>query len=156
MSYDYDYDEEETTYDEYDAYSSSAFEDPPSEADTHRDIPRTESLAHLPSIPPELMNQNYWRPSPPIPNSEDPRVLFSKSVPQTRDYILGCLGLTTQELKASHSPGFIILRLEDFCLIRNEHRSERQIPHIFIHHVDGDFLSRHPDLLDYATVLLNN
>lgn len=155
MSDEYEYyDEEESTYDDLDYFSDSMFEDPPSEADPlpKPRIPYTQSMMHLP-VDPILETLESQFP-PPEPYPTEPNILFSRSIPQTRDYIKGCLGLTTQTLKASHASGFIIMRLEDFCLIRNETRGERQVPHVFIHHVDDTFLLRHPDLREFAHVLL--
>ena len=51
---------------------------------------------------------------------DDNNIAFSTSINQSREFISRNLGINPSSLRQHHVPGLIILRLEDFCIIRNE------------------------------------
>lgn len=76
---------------------------------------------------------------------DDNHIAFSNSINQSREFISQNLGIHPSNLRQHHVPGLIVLRLEDFCIIRNESRNNRTVPHIIVSPPDDEFIQNHPD-----------
>lgn len=85
----------------------------------------------------------------------DPSIVFSSSIDQTRSFIRKNLNLSVSSLRSTHAPGLVILRLEDFALIRNDSRCSRIIKQILYIPTPGS-QERHPDLHTALNVLNKN
>ena len=78
------------------------------------------------------------------PSQDNPNIVYSNNLQRSREFLSQVFNIPPTQFKRFHIPGLIILRLEDFALIRNDNRCARIIPHIL---VNGDLngLSNNPD-----------
>lgn len=124
---------------EYDYYSSYDY-DP---WDTLASSPPSEDI-NIHDIETELHPETT---SPPVEvDNNDDRVAFSLSINQSRLFIQDHLGISHHALRANHVPGLVILRLEDFALIRDTTQRHRQIPHLLYLANPSDNDELHPEL----------
>lgn len=77
-------------------------------------------------------------------SDESNDIAYSESIPQTRSYISSHFNCDYSNLHRDHIPGLLILRLEDFCLLRQPPNS-RIIPHLIIGPPDQEFCDNHLD-----------
>lgn len=100
------------------------------------------------STPPssQVSDSNYQ-----IANN-DPSIIFSSNIDQTKTFLRDHLNLPISSLRTVHPPGLVILRLEDFALIRNDSRCSRIIKHILYIPTPGSEL-KHPDFNTSVQVL---
>lgn len=80
------------------------------------------------------------------PSQDNPNIVYSESLQQSRKFLSQVFNIPPSNFKRFHVPGLIILRLEDFALLRNDSRSSRIIPHILVN-ADLNALSNNPDFL---------
>lgn len=95
-----------------------------------------------------IQDIEYAQPStsPPVEVPDDePNIAFSTSINQSKHFLFENLNISPSSLHSRHVPGLIILRLEDFAVIRNDQRNNREIPHILIGPPSEEFLNQHPD-----------
>lgn len=77
---------------------------------------------------------------------ESPSIVMSDSIQQSRGYIQQVLGNPGSQLHLLHTPGLVILPIQDFNLIRNDTRNNRIIRHLIIFpHLDPNFERDHID-----------
>lgn len=133
---------EEDSYEYY--YSSEDYDfDIPNDLPTEEgQIPYSRTHLVLPQIDPRIRT-----PSPPtITAPEDDQVHFSTSLNSSATTIQNVLKIPPTRLSKDRPPGLIILRLEDFCMIRrpasNHHK---EVPHIIVFPKHENFVTDHPD-----------
>lgn len=138
MDFDDDFNLSYSSYDDmYSGYSE--FSDPIIDYGTEQSNP----------VSPEVSDSNYQ-----IANN-DPSIIFSSNINQTKTFLRDRLNLPISSLRTTHPPGLVILRLEDFALIRNDSRCSRIIKHILYVPTQGSEL-RHPDFNTAVNFLINN
>ena len=138
---DFDFSEEEST--SYDVYYSD--DGIPSMSAPAPDIYSllNASLSDTPS--------SHSSPPPQIATN-DPAIAFSTSINQSRVLIQNCFGTSSSNIYHSNVPGLIVLRIQDFSLLRADSRSGRLVPHFLIHGPSLDTL-RHPDFARALDIL---
>ena len=129
MSFDFSYsNSEEESYDLQ--YSDPVFSDPISEPDVLSLLNDEEPI------------QDYI---PAQSAADDPNIAISTSIAQSKKFIEDNLGVSMRDLRVTHIPGLVILRLEDFALIRDVSKLHRAVPHLIIGPPNEEFLYQHPD-----------
>ena len=128
FSDDSNYYSEEESYDIQ--YSPPVFSDPTSDIDVMSLLDDEEPIQD--NIPPQSA-------------SDDPNIARSTSILQSKHFLEESLGISMRDLRVHHIPGLVILRLEDFALIRDVSRLHRAVPHLIIGPPDQQFLDNHPD-----------
>lgn len=94
----------------------------------------------------ETQHQNQNNSPPPQVDPNDNSIAISTSINQSKRFIHQNLGIPVSQLKSSNIHGLVILRLQDFPLIRNDTRCNRQLPHLLILPKDqASFERDHPD-----------
>lgn len=80
----------------------------------------------------ESQHQNQNNSPPPQVDPNDNSIAFSTSINQSKRFIYKNLGLSVSKLKSNNIHGLVVLRLQDFSLIRNDTRCQRKLPHLLI------------------------
>lgn len=112
----------------------------PEYLEQHNNISFDESQALHDTLHPQS-------PSPPVQPSEDnPNIVYSESLNESRKFLSEVFHVDPSSFKRFHIPGLIILRLEDYGLLRNDSRSSRVIPHLLIN-ADPNGLVSNPDFV---------
>lgn len=98
-------------------------------------------------IPEGVENLNAHPPSPPVQEADNDQSIFlSESINQSKDFLERFFSQGIHKLKKTKNPGLIIMRLEDFCQIRNQCKSHPSpIPHIIVIPRSGTFVRDHYD-----------
>lgn len=130
-----------------DSYDSSYFDD----RMLMDSQPREDISIH--AVEDQLHHQT---PSPPVEvANDDDRIAFSLSVNQSRLFLQNTLGISHNALRSSHVPGLVILRLEDFNVIRDTSSRNREVPHFLYLANPADNDEFHPEL-DRMFTFLNH
>ena len=80
----------------------------------------------------------------------------SDSIERSRQFIQQVLGNPGPNLHILHTPGLVILPIQDFNLIRNDTRNNRVIRHLIIFpHLDPNFERDHYDFVNSIINLYN-
>lgn len=93
-------------------------------------------------------NQTHHKSNSPPPQIDpsDNSIAFSTSINQSKQFIHQNTGISISKLKSHPINGLVVLRLQDFNLIRNDSRCHRSIPHLLILPTDiNQFSKEHPD-----------
>lgn len=124
-------------------------------------VPSPEIYDHFLNSDCELCSsQDYLCSDDPSPNfskteqarstveiaSDDSSIAYSNSVIASRSFLRDHFGPNLNTFHASGVFGLIVMRLEDFSLIRSDNRSNREFPHFLIF-PNEDFPDNHPDFL---------
>ena len=89
---------------------------------------------------------NQSNSPPPAIDPNDNSIAFSTSINQSKQFIHQNLGISISKLKSHTINGLVVLRLQDFNLVRNDSRCHRSIPHLLILPTDlSQFSQEHPD-----------
>lgn len=90
------------------------------------------------------VNQTHNKSHSPPPQIDpsDNSIAFSTSINQSKQFIHQNLGVSVSKLKSHPINGLVILRLQDFNLIRNDSRCHRELPHLLILPSNLDQFSR--------------
>lgn len=84
---------------------------------------------------------------------ESAAIVMSSSIQQSRGYIQQVLNNPNSQLHQLHTPGLVILPIQDFNLIRNDTRNNRVIRHLIIFpHLDPNFNRDH---IDFSNSIVN-
>lgn len=100
-------------------------------------------------IPDDIENRNaHPRPSSPkvIAADNDSDIFLSESINQSKVFLERKLGIPSTRLSKVKPPGLVILRLEDFCTLRNQCSTHKKpTPHIIVIPQSNNFVRDHND-----------
>lgn len=96
-----------------------------------------------------IENRNA-HPRPPSPEvqvaANDTDIYLSESINQSKNFLERRMGIPVTKLSKVRPPGLIILRLEDFCQIRNVSMThKKELPHIIVIPQSNNFVRDHED-----------
>lgn len=139
-----DFESSDSSYFEYDITYSS-----PSSSDNL--IPPGSEDPIYGLINNSLQNDISNSPPPQIDNS-DPAIAYSTSIRQSRLLLSSCFGTDSYHMRNNPIPGLVVLRIQDFGLLRDDSRCHRVVPHLLINLNNTDPM-RHPDFINALNVL---
>lgn len=146
---DYSYYSSDSSY-EFNPFDSDTFPDPMDDSQmmheaNHLDLSHeTEQL----SLSNSNLNANV--------DENNQNVLWSPSVEHSRSTIQQVLGCSPSQLRSSPFNGLVVLRLQDFCLLRNDKRCQRLFPHlIFLDPTENDGSNELTNFMHFITNELN-
>ena len=137
------------SFDDYEYYyeEDGEFEFNPYDSDTY---PENNRII----VENEQESTQTYSPPPEVADG-DPSIALSFSLNKSREFIHKNLNIPIGKLKSYHPLGLVVLRLEDFSLLRNDQRRLKKIPHLLIVPTEG-FNSAHPDFSASIEVLNKN
>ena len=97
-----------------------------------------------PEASPRLVPQHFE-------NADDsPSVFFSDNIDNSKRFVQQILNNRSRQLHITHTPGLVILPIQDFNLIRNDTRHNRVIRHLIIFpHLENNFENQYDLFQNY-------